>query len=238
MKTTYYILIFTLFIQFSSTGQTNEKSKNQMENYELSPETAHPKAKELLKDDFYWSPIDECAPFGNDDGSDAFYGFRKWRLNNNNKSPVKFIEKLLNSWDYPKFDLYEMDTEKIKTYISSKTQVDTSGINAQMPELIEQFKQMAKKSGQEFNEEQFKQLIAQTSDNMGGTFLYGIDNSIIAIGFGQYMLEGTIDSELKTLTEIAIKRELLPVLVNKWGEHKSERIKQLNKMLAVVNKMN
>lgn len=208
-----------------------------MENYELSPETAHPKAKALFKEEFYWSPIDECAPFGNDDGADSFYGFRQWRSNNRNISPIKFIEAQLASWDYPEFDLYETESGKIEEYISAKTQVDTSGINAQMSELLEQFKQMSNEAGQEFSEEQLKQLIAQTTSSMGGMFLYGINNSIIAVGFGQFVLEGKIDSDIKELTRIAIERELLPVMISKWGVHKNERIDKLNIILAALNKM-
>lgn len=55
---------------------------------------------------------------------------------------------------------------------------------------------MAEQAGKEFSEEQFQSIMNETSDNMGGTYLMSIDNAIIAIGFGQYVLEGTIDEEL------------------------------------------
>lgn len=57
-------------------------------------------------------------------------------------------------------------------------------------------KEMAEQAGKEFSEEQFQSIMNETSDNMGGTYLMSIDNAIIAIGFGQYVLEGTIDEEL------------------------------------------
>ncbi len=208
-----------------------------MENYELSLKNAHPKAKELLKDDFYWNPIEEFSPFGNDDGSDAFHGFREWRQDHKNHSPVKFIEQLLISWEYPKFDIYKLDSDEIEKYITAKTQIDTSGIEDQMPELMEQFNQIASGTGQEMTEEQIRQIFDQTSTSMGATFLYGIDNTIIAVGFGQFVLEGTIDGELKALTQLALKRELLPILIDKLDEHKNERVEKLNKMLVAVDGM-
>jgi uncharacterized protein YfeS len=39
--------------------------------FEFSPKTAHPNAQALMKEDFFWSSIDESAPFGSDGGSDA-----------------------------------------------------------------------------------------------------------------------------------------------------------------------
>jgi len=50
-----------------------------MDNFEYSFKNAHPNAQALMKDDFYWSPIEETAPFGSDDGWEAAYGFREWR---------------------------------------------------------------------------------------------------------------------------------------------------------------
>ncbi|MCE3279284.1 MAG: hypothetical protein K0S44_1475 [Bacteroidetes bacterium] len=207
-----------------------------MENYELSPETAHPKAKQLLTEDFYWSSIEESGPFGSDDGSDAFYGFKLWRSENKAASPIVYLERLLKTWDYPYFDLNEMDTVKIKEYISAKSRTDSS--NFQMPEMTEEFKIMAKNMGMDFDENKLKEMMALTSNDMGGTFLLGIDNAVIAIGFGQFVLEGKIDNDIKTLTQTAIKRELLPLLIDNWGEYKKTRLEQLNKMLTVVDKMN
>lgn len=45
-----------------------------MDNYDLSPGSAHPKARHTLTEEFYWSSINESGPFGSDDGSDAFDG--------------------------------------------------------------------------------------------------------------------------------------------------------------------
>jgi uncharacterized protein YfeS len=32
-----------------------------------------------MNEEFYWSPIEETAPFGNDDGADIYAGFKDWR---------------------------------------------------------------------------------------------------------------------------------------------------------------
>jgi len=208
-----------------------------MKNYQLSPKNAHPNAKKLLKDKFFWSPNEEFSPFGNDDGHDAFYAFREWRLKYKNEKPARFIEELFINWEYPKFDIYKLDVVEIEKYITAKTQVDISGIDDQITELMEQFNQISKDSGKEMTEEQVRQFIEQTSASMGSTFLYGINNSIIAVGFGQFVLEGTIDGELKALTQLAINRELLPILIDKWGEDKNDRVDKLNKMLDAVDAM-
>ncbi len=92
-----------------------------METFELSPEYAHANAQKLLTEDFYWSPIEEGGPFGNDDGSDAFYEFRKWRKTNKDQNPVVFLNHLIDNWGYPKFDFKELDSAKIEEYICSNT---------------------------------------------------------------------------------------------------------------------
>jgi uncharacterized protein YfeS len=43
------------------------------------PETAHPRARELMREPFFWDCVDERAPFGSDEGSDAYYEWREWR---------------------------------------------------------------------------------------------------------------------------------------------------------------
>jgi uncharacterized protein YfeS len=45
-------------------------------------ETAHPRARELMHEPLFWDCVDEGAPFGSDEGSDAYYEWRNWRLEN------------------------------------------------------------------------------------------------------------------------------------------------------------
>src|SRR4051812_33829263 len=43
------------------------------------PETAHPRARELMAEAFLWDCLDEESPFGSDEGHEAYYEFRAWR---------------------------------------------------------------------------------------------------------------------------------------------------------------
>lgn len=50
------------------------------------PETAHPRARQLMTEKFFWDCVDEEAPFGSDEAADAYAEFRKWRSTNKKKS--------------------------------------------------------------------------------------------------------------------------------------------------------
>jgi uncharacterized protein YfeS len=80
-------------------------------------EKAHPKAKVLMNDSFFFSPIKETAPFGSDDGADAYAGFSQWRTNHRIESPLVYLQELIIEWKYPQFDLQETDIEKLKPYL-------------------------------------------------------------------------------------------------------------------------
>jgi hypothetical protein len=71
-------IIFTA-IPDSGYGQVNADSVNRLEagteknfqddgRFAFALETANPKAKKLMKDKFFWSSVEESAPFGSDDG--------------------------------------------------------------------------------------------------------------------------------------------------------------------------
>jgi uncharacterized protein YfeS len=78
---------------------------------------AHPKANELMKEDFYWSPVAETAPFGNDDGADSYAAFAEWRQSHKSNNPKEFLIEQINYWGYPSFDLYESNFERLKPYL-------------------------------------------------------------------------------------------------------------------------
>jgi uncharacterized protein YfeS len=207
-----------------------------MEDFEFTPETSHPKAKELLKEDFYWSDEDETSPFGNDDGAEASFGFWKWRKKNKNVSPLKYLEKLLNEWDFPYFDLNELNSDKIQEYITQNRDMDNGPFSGNM--LADQLKQMAAELEDDPEDNHFKELLANVTGTSADNFLIGMDNAIIAVAFAQYALEGTLDTRLKALAQTAIKRELNPLLLETFSEeYRSVRAEKLNKMLASLNLM-
>jgi uncharacterized protein YfeS len=206
-----------------------------MDNFELSRETAHPNAKKSLIDDFYWSTIDESGPFGNDVGSDAFYEFRQWRTSNQKISPTIFLKELTRSWDFPPFDLDEMDTIKIKQYALANTRTDDSDLEKYIPAMLEHFKSRTDSSNKQLDETQLREIMAMTSRNMGVTYLSGINNAIIAVGFGQLVIEGRIDNDLILLVKKAIQRERMPLIIDGWeGKNKNVRVNHLTKMLKVL----
>ena len=50
------------------------------ERYGIRKEFAHPRAIELIPDDFFWNCVDELSPFGSDEGDTALAEYREWRL--------------------------------------------------------------------------------------------------------------------------------------------------------------
>lgn len=174
-----------------------DTSKNIIENmnsdYSPTFAKAHPNAKRLMKDEFFFSVIEETAPFGSDDGADAYAGFKDWRPMHGSESPVKFLHDLIENWGYPTFDLHETSFEKLKPYL----------------------------------EESFT----------GNRRMRGIDAAIVAVAFGQLYLEGTIDSDIKELAKLSVKRELLPEILRSWEELADVRQMKLNKLLKVLNEV-
>jgi uncharacterized protein YfeS len=208
-----------------------------MDNFEYSFKSAHPNAQALMKDEFYWSPIEETAPFGSDDGWEAAYGFKDWRLLNKQASPIKYLKHLIAEWQYPFFDYTEIDSSKIKEYINQKKELSEAEIQQQINTLKEISRNSPDTSGKELEDKQLREVILSSSQGMNGIYLLGQDNAIIGIGFAQFALEGHIDNDIKSLTITAIKRQLLPLLINRYDEdYREKRKQQLTKMLEVVNK--
>src|SRR5688500_7346626 len=79
---------------------------------------AHPLAKRLMDEEFYYSATEESAPFGNDDGSDTFAGFCQWRSSNPQASPLVYLQGQLLDWGYPSFDLHEKNSENIQSFVN------------------------------------------------------------------------------------------------------------------------
>ena len=68
-------------------------------------------------------------------------------------------------------------------------------------------------------------------------YMTGIDQSIVALAFGQLYLEGRIDNDIKELAIISINRELIPGILQLWGEYETTRKKNLNKLLLVLKQV-
>src|SRR5438105_15589798 len=68
---------------FSRAGSVTHMSDHDPFN---DPETAHSRARELMTEEFLWDCVDEEAPFGSDEGHNAYYEFREWRERNKKKN--------------------------------------------------------------------------------------------------------------------------------------------------------
>jgi uncharacterized protein YfeS len=243
MKLSILITFLTTTLFFGcSNGQTKNNSttttqqNKTMDNFEYTFKSAHPKAQALMTDEFYWSPIEETAPFGSDDGSDAAYGFRQWRLANKTASPVSYLKETIERWQYPFFDYNEMDTTKINEYINKKANLDEATIQQQI-QTLKEINKNSPDTSMKLDDAQLRDVIISSSNSMGGMYLLGQDNAIIGTGFAQFVLEGHINNDIKSMTITAIKRQLLPLLINRYDEsYRDKRKQQLTKMLAVINK--
>lgn len=122
-----------LAMMLSSPIRAQERSGR----FEFSLKTAHSKAQLLMKEDFYWSPIEESGPFGSDAGSDAAYGFYTWRKGHPSGPSVFYLKELIARWNFPEIGWEEMDTTKIKKYISIPSHLDAAEIERQVKTLKE-----------------------------------------------------------------------------------------------------
>ena len=207
----------------------------------FSPQAANPKAKALMKEDFFWSPIDESGPFGSDDGSDAAHGFYKWRKANVSTSPIGYLTELVNSWNYPPIAWDEMDTNKLKAYMGLSQKPDEKS--------IEQLVQLLKKQQAEFSasapnkktltDEQLREIAVNAGKGMGLTYLVGLDESVIGVAFAQIVMEGALDPKLKYYVTKALQREQLTAVTRNFGDASAQKAHgdKMRKMLFVVNQL-
>lgn len=63
------------------------------------------------------------------------------------------------------------------------------------------------------------------------------DRAIIALAFGQFVIEGKVDAEPKRRALLAIERQSLPMMVKGWEGFTDERIERLEKMKTVLEKV-
>lgn len=156
------------------------------EHFELEPENAHSRAREILTEEFYFDPTEEAAPFGNDDGNDAFYGFLAWRKENPDRKPFHYVQELIYAWGFDNDHYREADPAKIEV-------------------LVE--------------EDEFS--------------FFGRDNALVAVCFGQLVLEGETDPELKELTLIALMRQKQPAAMKAFRpEYHGRRQEIIDRMIA------
>lgn len=67
------------------------------ETYGINKEYADLKAVELIPEDFFWSCVDELAPFGSDEGDLALAEYRDWRSENSDTLTYDFLVWIIES---------------------------------------------------------------------------------------------------------------------------------------------
>lgn len=143
-----------------------ERSDDQeVDRHGINREFGHPRALELVPDDFFWDCVDELGPFGSDEGDTALEEYRGWRR------------------EHPNAPLLECLTWTIEQVSEADFEDYTDGI-ARKQRLLEQ-------------------LADHTFDHQH--FIYTVDISVIATGFGQLADEGKIDQSAKPTIQKSVK---------------------------------
>ncbi len=228
------LIPFSLFILFT----LNSMAQSNSTGFEFSLKTAHPNAKALMKEDFFWSPIDESGPFGSDAGSDAAYGFYKWRKEHSSTSPITYLKGLIASWNFPAIAWDEIDTLKLKKYMGIPAQLDNAEIERQVI-MMKQYNASSPNTKQKpLSDEQIRQIVINSQKSMGASFLTDLDQSIIGTAFAQFALEGKIDPVLKHFAEKTLQREMLPLLTRQYRSDYQKMHKEIcAKLSSVLSKM-
>lgn len=97
--------------------------EEQEEKYGIDIDNSHPKAVELIPETFFWSCIDELAPFGSDEGDTALAEYRDWRKANPKTPTLECLKWVIESVGEMEFAGYN---EKIvdKKLIASQLEDD------------------------------------------------------------------------------------------------------------------
>ena len=93
------------------------------EKYGIDIDNAHQKAIELIPEDFFWSCIDELAPFGSDEGDTALAEFRDWRKENPSTPTLECLKWVIESvgeMDFADYNSEILSRAKIKSQLEDE----------------------------------------------------------------------------------------------------------------------
>jgi uncharacterized protein YfeS len=155
---------------------------------------AHPRARDLVPEQFFWDCTDELAPFGADEGDTALAEFREWRRDRPRTPIIECLKWTIES-------VGEMEFADYSNAILS-------------PSLVAS--QIADPS---FDDQQY---------------IFTLDVSVLATGFGQLIDEGRIDASAKPVVARAIARQIVWAgLKNEW-DYSEEYIAHLHVLERVL----
>ncbi|EMY3559844.1 hypothetical protein AAIP53_002448 [Flavobacterium psychrophilum] len=175
--------------------ENNFNKNDDEESYGIEKENSHQRAIELVPEDFFWSCVDELAPFGSDEGDTALSEFRDWRKRN------------------PNVETYEC----LKWTIEGVSEQNISKYNEKILDRIEIEEKIA---DDDFDDQQY---------------IFTVDISVIATGFGQLVDEGKIDLKSKPIIQLAIDRQKIWAELSTEWEHRKEYMENLNVLERVLN---
>ncbi|MES2774707.1 MAG: hypothetical protein V4722_11010 [Bacteroidota bacterium] len=79
------------------------------EKYGIDIDNAHQRAIELIPEEFFWSCVDELAPFGSDEGDTALVEFRDWRKANPDVATIDCLKWVIESVGEMEFEEYNIE---------------------------------------------------------------------------------------------------------------------------------
>jgi uncharacterized protein YfeS len=87
--------------------------------WDVTPETAHPRARQLLPDSIVWDYGDEDSPLGNDTGADTFAGYLAFRTAQPTAPVQQFIRSELASSEIADADWDLVDSARLQTALDA-----------------------------------------------------------------------------------------------------------------------
>lgn len=94
--------------------------EEQEEKYGIDIDNAHPRAIELIPEEFFWSCIDELAPFGSDEGDTALAEYRAWRKANPGTPAsecLKWVIESVGEMNYADYNQKIADKKLVKSQL-------------------------------------------------------------------------------------------------------------------------
>lgn len=166
------------------------------ELYGIDIDHANKRAIELIPEDFFWSCIDELAPFGSDEGDMALAEFRDWRKANKKVPTIECLKWTIEGVGEMEFTDYNdslLSRDIIKMQIQDK----------------------------DFDDHQY---------------IFTLDISVIATGFGQLVDEGIIEEKNKPIIKLALDRQIIWSELQKDWEYAEKYISYLNILKRALEK--